>query len=176
MNSYALSQSKVLVERLIVLFAVPWCAVPCRGEVWASGGETTHRATPLFRSSLFLYPWRAQTLLKQQLFTSLILCRWPKQGPCRAFQAESGPWGGNGQHRNAPLRPQTPTSPNLTPSELAKDTILSVYSGLTHKQKDSSIWNRFSFVNHITWTSLINSFLSVLLVPNDWRKTSVRNC
>lgn len=41
----AFSQANVLEERLIVVFAVPWCAVPCRGEVWASGGETTHQAT-----------------------------------------------------------------------------------------------------------------------------------
>lgn len=75
------------------MFAVPRCH-PLSAGVRSGHLEARRLTRPLtpFCSSPFLYPWRAQTLLKQQLSTShsLILCRWPRQGPMQRYPGRTG--------------------------------------------------------------------------------------
>jgi len=161
------------------VFAVPWCASPCRGEVWASGGETTHQAT---HPILFL-PFPVPLTCPDAPQTATV--HQPQPNPLQVTQARAHAalsrqnWGregnGDGHHRHAPLQHQPPCQRHYSGSQglkykqkhsKVKDTTVNFLKFCNHaKGSLHQCW--FFFLNHLTWKTPNNASLSALLVPSD---------
>jgi len=167
------------------VFAVPWCACPCRGEVWASGGETTHQAT---HPILFL-PFPVPLTCPDAPQTTTV--HQPQPNPLQVTQARAHAalsrqnWGregnGDGHHRHAPLQHQPPCQRHYSEGlkykqkhSKVKDTTVNFLKFCNHaKGSLHQCW--FFFLNHLTWKTPNNASLSALLVPSDWRIETANN-